>query len=297
MSMRTEARATGNAPAPDLDAEREIDLRRVWDGIRRQWWIVAVGVAAGVLVGALYSVSGGSQYEATATIAPGQAFNPGGNNAVLTYLTNQTAVNQIATSESTIQEAAAKIGIPSGQLRGRVSTEGINEGGVSAARALLIEIKVRLAKKKRAEDAANAIAEIVRRTTTSRYVRQSLAIYSTRIANFKSRLDTLQRRIDVLDKALRQPGLSLNESLLLAIQLDQAQATQGQTIDSMTTAQQQLILAQDVERTQIIQEARASKTTARSRRTSIIVGAVIGLIAGLLAAIVVDRRANRPRTA
>ena len=47
-----------------------------------------------------------------------------------------------------------------GTSRPRRSTEA---GGVRQPRALLVEITVRLAKKKRAEDAANAIAQIVQR--------------------------------------------------------------------------------------------------------------------------------------
>jgi hypothetical protein len=100
-----------------------------------------------------------------------------------------------------------------------------------------------------------------------------------------------------LDEGLKQQGLSLNDKLLLAIQLDQSQATLGQTIDTLTTAQQQQILAEDVMQTQIVQDAKGKKTTARSRRTSIIVGALIGLIGGLIAAVIVDRRANRARPA
>ncbi len=295
MSVQTGSRpASPGAPPADLGAEREIDLRRVWDGIRAQWWIVVAGVVAGIILGALYSLSGGHIFVATARIAPGQAFSPGGNNPVLTYLTNPEAINAIATSEATIQEAAARAGMSPGELRGHVSTSGVTgTGGSVATRSALSDITVRLNNKKRTEDAANAVADIVRRDTTSRYVRQSISIYRTRINNFNTRLKTLQQRIDRLEQALRQPGLSLDESLLLAIQLDQAQATQGQTIDSLTTAQQQQILAEDVQQTQIIQEAKAGKTTARSRRTSIIVGAVLGLIGGLVAAIVVDRRSGR----
>ena len=188
------------------------------------------------------------------------------------------------------------MGIPASRLRGHVSTAGVTSTGTTSTSprsAVLIDINVRQRKKKNAEDAANTIAAIVRRTTTSRYVRLSLSLYDTRIKNYNSRLKTLGQRIDYLDNALKQPGLSLNERLLLAIQLDQAQATQGQTIDSMTTAQQQRILAEDVQLTQIIQEAKATKTSARSRRTSILVGAVIGLIGGMAAAVIVDRRANR----
>ena len=40
-------------------------------------------------------------------------------------------------------------------------------------------------------------------------------------------------------------------------------------------------------------DARAVKTTARSRRNSILVGALIGLVAGLVVAIVADVRARR----
>lgn len=280
---------------PDPDAEREIDLARLREIAVAQWWVIAACVVAGIILGALFSLTGSGVYKATARIAPGQAFNPSGSSPVLTYLSNQTAINEIATSETTLQEAAAKAGIGVGKLRGNVSTTAVNQttGTSSNRNAVLVDITVQLSKKKRAEDAANAIAEIVQQTTTSRYVRQSILIYNTRIDNFKTRLNSLQRRIDLLDQALNQPGLPLNESLLLAIQLDQAQATKGQTIDSLSTAQQQRILAEDVERTQIIQGATAAKTSARSRRTSMLVGALIGLIIGVIAAILVDRRAGR----
>jgi len=300
MSTQTEGRATGNTPAPDLDAEREIDLRGMWDRVRRQWWIVAAGVAAGVVLGGLYSVSGGSLYEATARIAPGQAFNPGGSQAVQTYRTNLDAIRTIATSETTIEAAAAKLGISPSQLRGHISVAGVTpQGGetTNARSTVLVEITARMNKKRRAQDAANAVAETVRQTTTTRYIRASLRSYATRIKSFNARLATLQERITNLDAALKQPGLSLDEKLLLAIQLDQSQATLGQTTDSLSTAQLQQILGQDVMLTQIVQEARASKTTARDRRSSIIVGAVIGLIAGIIAAIIVDWRASRARPA
>src|SRR5262249_50961026 len=167
----------------------------------------------------------------------------------------------------------------------------------SAGRALLIQINVRNRKRKRAEDAANTIARIVQRTTTSRYVRQAIAIYGVRIQNFNVRLQTLRERIAVVEQALKEHGLTLNERLLLTIQLDQAQATQGQTIDSLTTAQTQRILAQDVSQTKIIQEAIAAKLATRSARPSIVFGAVIGFIVGVLAAIVVHFRWPRTQAA
>jgi len=104
---------------------------------------------------------------------------------------------------------------------------------------------------------------------------------------------TSQARVNALTTAAKQPGLSLDQQLLLAIQLDQAQATLGQTINSLETTRQQQLLAQQVEQTQIIQNAKAEKTTARSRRNSVVVGAVIGLLIGAIVAIVAGLRARR----
>src|ERR671929_8348 len=49
--------------------------------------------------------------------------------------------------------------------------------------------------------------------------------------------------------------------------------------------QRPLALAQNVEKSQVVTPARWSKTTARSRRNSVLVGALIGLVLGLIAAL------------
>jgi capsular polysaccharide biosynthesis protein len=289
-----------NRPATDLGIEREIDLRKWRDALISRWWVALAGLVVGVVIGALYGLTGGSAYDATALIAPGQAFNPSGNTAVQTYLTSQTAINTIATSNATLEEAAAKVGLGVDQLRGHVTTAAVNENAdtpqatTSTRKAVLVQITVELSKKKKAEDAANAIAAIVQRTTTSPYVRQSIKIIASRLAGFSARLVTLKQRIDALNKALVQPGLSLDAKLLLAIQADQAEATYNQTQDAQLTAQQQQILSEQVEQTQIIQGAKAQKTTARSRRNSVVVGALIGLILGAIVATYLGLRGPRP---
>jgi uncharacterized protein involved in exopolysaccharide biosynthesis len=75
--------------------------------------------------------------------------------------------------------------------------------------------------------------------------------------------------------------------------LDTSEARLGGLIQAQSLAQQQLALAKNVESPRVVQAAAAVKTTARSRRTSIIVGAVIGLLIGAVAAVVVDARARR----
>lgn len=283
--------------ATDLGAEREIDLRRWVDAILLRWWIIAAGLVVGVIIGAVYGLSGGSSYTATALIARGQAFNPGGNTAVLSYLSSPAAIDALATSPAALKYAATKAGMAPGQLRGHIVTSTVAQSGQTAQQAtnsVLIQITVTLNRPKRAEDAANALAALVKRETTSGYVRQSISIYQVRLKNFGVRLKTLQIRIDALNKTLASShGLSALDQLVIASELDSAEAAYGQTLDSQTTNEQLLTLAQQVEQTQIIQPARAQKSTARSRRNSVVVGALIGLLIGAIVALIVGLRSLR----
>ena len=297
MSQRSEARAT-SPPASDADAEREIDLRRVWERWRATTDESSPSASTSASSSARSTrMSGGSLYVATTTIAPGQAFNPG---------RQQRRAHVSDKSDRREPDRHVRGHDPGGHGEDRSDAQSAPWSGLDGGRST---DRASPPGGRRSSTSTSGSQEEARPRRRERYrdrscdgddvpLRQALAHdLQHEIENFNERLVTLQRRIDLLDKALKEPGLSLNESLLLAIQLDQAQGFQGQTTDSLTTAQQQLLLAQDVELTQIIQQAKAAKTTGRSRRTSIIVGALIGLIGGLLAAIVVDRRAGRARTA
>ena len=287
--------------ASDLGAERDVDLRSIRDAIRRRIWIVAAGAVAGVILGGLYSVSGGSEYNATAFIAPGQAFNPGGTTPVLTYLASAAAINALVTSTPAIDAAAAKAGMSPAELRGHVSTAAINPstGAASVARnPVLVSITVQLNRAKRASAAANALSDYIAKQTTTSYVLQSLAIYDQRLANYTKRIQTLQARIDDLRTVVAHPGdLSAIDQLVPVTELDEAEGELGSTLDSVTQTQQLKILANDVGKTQVIQTAKSERTTARSRRNSIIVGLILGLIVGIVVALVVDSRSRRPRPA
>jgi len=97
---------------------------------------------------------------------------------------------------------------------------------------------------------------------------------------------------------LNAPGnLQPLDRLVLVSELDQAEAALGSTLDSQTTTEQEQTLAQSVEQTQIISLAKSEKSTARSPRNSVLVGALIGLLLGAIAAIVVESRVSRRRTA
>jgi capsular polysaccharide biosynthesis protein len=285
-------------PSSDPGVEREIDLSRWRTAIVERWWIVAAGLIVGAIIGAFYSLSGGSVYQASVLIAPGQPFSPSGA-PVLTYSSSPRSINEIATGEASLQQAAAAARMPINQLRGNVSTTNISTGaGSTASRgSSLIDITVKAKKGKWAADAANELGNIIKDDTTSEYVKQSIAIYQQRQKNFQTRLTSVNNTISAFETALADKSLDPIDRLNLAVQLDAAVGRQGNLQDELSGNQQSLILAQQIEVAQIIRSAAAEKTTARSRRTSIVFGALIGLLVGLIVAIVVDTRATRPRRA
>ena len=244
-------------------------------------------------------LSGGSAYTATTLIAPGQAFGPNGS-PVQTYLVSESAINAIATSTNTLTQAAARAGMTIGELRGHVTTTAIdlNTGQTTTSNnrnAVLIQITVQLPKKKRAQDAANAIAQVVSQTTTSPYVGQSIGIIQSELKGFRTRLNTEKALVAAADAAAAQKGLSLDEGLLVKGADDTAHANLNETQTEILTTQQDLYLADQVEKTKIIQPAIAAKTTARSRRNSVVIGALIGLILGAIVATYVGLRRPRPQ--
>lgn len=278
----------------DAGAEREIDLGRWKQAVAERWWIVVAGVVAGVAVGALLSLAGGSVWQASVLVAPGQAFSPNGS-PVLVYQSSPRNINDIATSESALEEVARKIHVPVSDLRGHVSTQSLSTGlGSSASRGSnLIKLTVRLHRPKRAEDAANALGQVLIADTTSNYVRSSIRTYQSKVASYTKQLASLSRVIDQYNKTLATSNVAPFDRLILVNQVDNALLRQGNLNDKIAATQQQLTLAQNVEIAQLVSGAAATKTTARSRRNSVLVGAFIGLVAGLIAAVVVDLRARR----
>jgi capsular polysaccharide biosynthesis protein len=282
--------------ATDLAAEREIDLTRWRDALVRRWWVVAGGLVAGVIVGGLYSLGGGSVWEASVLLAPGQAFSPSGS-PVLVYQSSPRAINEIATSESALVKAAAAARTSVDRLRGRVSPQSVQTGaGAAAARgAILIKITVQAGNAKTAAAAANSLGDIVVANTTSPYVHQSLKADEVKIANYNRQLTSLSSVIDQYNRVLATQPLAPLDKLVLVQQVDNALLRQGNLNDKITGTQATLTLLQNVEIAQIVSTASATKTTARSRRNSILVGALIGLLLGAIVAIVADPRLPRPR--
>jgi uncharacterized protein involved in exopolysaccharide biosynthesis len=69
----------------------------------------------------------------------------------------------------------------------------------------------------------------------------------------------------------------------------------GDVLDDQLQAKQLLIQAQEIERPSVLTRAAAVKTTARSRRNSVVVAAFLGLLIGLFAALLWEPIARRRR--
>jgi capsular polysaccharide biosynthesis protein len=289
---------SAQAPPADTGSERDVDLAAWRRAIVARWWIVLAGVIVGAMLGGVMSLSGGHLYRASALLAPGQPLSPGGQ-PVLTYQASPLTIDNIVKSEAALREAAAAAHMSVGELRGHVSTTTVETGvGSSASRAaVLIKITAQLDRAKRAEVAANTLADIVKRETNSIYVTRHIATYQSRVKNYTNQIAVLGPLIESFTRTLKTQHLAPLDQLVVVSQLDSAVARQGNLSDRLATTQDQLILAQNIEIAQVVTPAVAARTTARSRRTSITIGAIAGLLVGMAVAIFVDSRRRSAQTA
>jgi uncharacterized protein involved in exopolysaccharide biosynthesis len=276
--------------------EREVDLAHWRAALVAWWWLPVGGLVLGVLAGAVVSLGGAANYKAQALMTLGQPFSPTGSAPINSFATNPRAVAEIVRSETALKQAASECQGRVGALRGKVSSAQVGTGtGAARTAAPLITVTVQGPKPKKVECEANGLAAIVKGRTTTPYVGTKIRTFNRQLGSIQERLDALAPRITLLERAINDQRRAFDERLLLATQLDSAQERRGQLLDQQTTIQQQLALAENVESARVIQPASAVKSTARSRRNSILVGALIGLILGAIAAIVVDARASGAR--
>ena len=284
---------------PDLDAEQEVDLRSVWERIAARWWLPALGTALGVLAGFALALGGGKVYEAETLLAMGQPFSPNGGAPVASFLTNGRPVAEIIRSEAALEKAARASGLRARALRGNVTSQivGASGPGPRPTGAPLVTITVVAAQPVKAERAADALAQEVIERTSAQYVDTKIQAFNDQLESIQEQLNTLVPRIAQLEEAVNEPGLEALDKLVLVSSLDNNQARRGQLLDLQSNVQQQLALAENVEKAQVVEPAAAVKTTARSGRNAALVGGLIGLLLGCAAALLAEPfLARRART-
>jgi uncharacterized protein involved in exopolysaccharide biosynthesis len=267
MTTSTEPRAAGHE-APDPDAEREVDLHRHWNALLWRWWLPAAGLVGGIVVGLLVSIGGSQVYTAKTTVYLGQPLSPTGSVQLQSDATNPSTVGQIIHSEEALREAARTAGMPVGRLRGHVTSRSVSGALTRLGQSPLVLITVTGSAPRQTQVAANRLARIVI-ARTSTYVDQLVDSLNGQIASYT-------RSLAAIDRA--SSGLSPTDRLIASIQ-------RAQIVDQLTTAKQQLAVTQAVMKGKQETFAVATKTTARSRRNTVVVAGLIGLLLGTFAAL------------
>src|SRR5215218_5228675 len=182
---------------PDLDGEEEVDLGRYGRELAARWWLLVVGLVAGIVIGYLVSLGSGSVYQASVTVYPGQPFSPTGSSPVPGLQTNPRTINDIVHSEAAIRVAAAVSDLRPGQLRGHISTKTLGAGRNAArtGQVQLVQITVQGDQAGKVARAANALGRrvVVR---TSGYV-------DTKIASLQRRLETINTAVASQDALIK----------------------------------------------------------------------------------------------
>jgi capsular polysaccharide biosynthesis protein len=273
---------TGDRPRFDPEAEQEVDFGRYGRALAARWWLVAAGLVVGALIGYGLSVGGNQQFKASVTLYLGQPYSASGNVQLQAAQTNPSTVRQIAHAETVVQAVARKCKAKPGDLRGGISTQSIAGNIAKNGQTPLVSISVQTKKRRLASCAANALGAAV--------IERVSAFANQKIANFSGQITADEKNIAQINQGLESGSLSATDKLVIQIRLAQAQTDKLQT-------SQLLLQAKQVEAPSILTGAAAQKVTARSRRNTIVVAALIGLILGALAALAWDGAAARLRRA
>jgi capsular polysaccharide biosynthesis protein len=267
------------APAPpqrgfDPEAEQEVDFARYVRLLAIRWWLLAAGLVAGAVIGYLISLGGTQVYKATATLYLGQPLTATGNAGVQGPQTNAGSVGQIIHSALVDGIVARKCKTTASQFRKGISSAAVaGSANTKTNTNPLVTVTVQTRHAKVAQCAANALAnEAV--TRLGRYA-------DAKIGNLQNEIKADKAAIAAVQQAITDPSISVTNKLLLQISLRTNQ-------QDLVAASQLLQQAKQIERPQILSGAAAQRITARSRRNTVVIAALIGLILGALAALLWD---------
>ena len=264
----------GQAPGTvDPEAEQEVDFGRYGQLLAARWWLPAAGLVLGAILGYAVSLGGGQTYQATATLYLGQPYSASGNIALQTLQTNPSTVKTVIHAASVIDAVASSCDVKPATIRGGISTQSVSGNLAKNGQTPLVSITVKSAKRKPSACAANALAH---------QVLDRIAAYPNQKIAYDSRQVTAdERAINLIQQQLASSATTSTDKLLLQLQLTSRQA-------DLSGVSQLLLQAREIEAPRLVTAAAPERVTARSRRNSVVVAALIGLILGAIAALLWD---------
>jgi capsular polysaccharide biosynthesis protein len=257
----------------DPEAEQEVDFGRYRRLIAARWWVPAAGLVGGAVIGYLVALGGSQVFKATATLYLGQPYSSSGTQPLQSVQTNPSTVKQIAHAESVLALVTSQCKAKPKLFRGGISTQSVAGNISKNGQTPLVTLTVQSKKRKVASCAANALARAV--------VDKLGAFANQKIKNFQAQINVLNTDINAINAGLRGTGLGTTDKLVL-----QTRLTTDQT--QKLTLTQLLQQAALVEKPSVLTGAHATRVTARSRRNSVVVAALIGLVLGAIVALMWD---------
>jgi len=290
--VTTETRPTTRSPDDyDWDAEREVDFRRWWDGLVARWWLPLLGLVVGAIIGYAISLGGGQVYKASTTIYLGQPYSASGNIQLQSLQTNPSTVRQIVNSPSSIAAAAKVSGLRTSALHGHISVSGVTGNIARLGQTPLVTITVQGARRDRLKRAANALGDHVINRVGG-YAERKIQNFRALIISDERRENAIRAQIDQAEEAARS-ALTPTDKLVAVTLLSSAQQQLAIVQQDRLQNSQLLTQAQLIEQPRVVTPAGTQKVTARSRRNSVVVAAVVGLIVGIAAALAAEALAGR----
>ena len=257
----------------DPEAEQEVDFGRYWRLIGNRWWVPVAGLVIGAVVGYLIALGGTQVFKATATIYLGQPYTASGNVQLQSAQTNPSTVKVIAHAESTLASGASACKTKPGLFRGGISIQPVAGNISKNGQTPEVSLTVQSRKRKVASCAANQIARIV--------VDKTSGFADQKIANFQGQIAALNADIKLINEGLSGSQLSTTDKLVLQSRLFADEQNKLSTSQLLKQAQQ-------VEKPSVLTGAHSTRVTARSRRNTVVVTALIGLVIGAIVALLWD---------
>lgn len=272
----------------DLDAEEEIDLASWAGAVAARWWLLLIGLVAGLALGYVLSVGGGDVFRAQALVYLGQPLTPSGGAQVQGLATNPSTVREIVKSEAVVQRVARDVGMKPGELRRGTSVQAAAGNVPRLGQSPLVNVSVKGEPRRKTAQAANALARAVV-DRVSPYVDAKIVTLKAQIASATDEIESLDARIDAATALADDRSLSATERLVALTNAGVLEQRRAIAVQTRADRQALLALAEQVEKPRVVEPAAARKVTARSRRNSLVVGGAIGLLVGLAAALLWDR--------
>jgi uncharacterized protein involved in exopolysaccharide biosynthesis len=280
-----------------LDEDREVDFARYGRRVFSRWWLVVIAIVIGAALGLLVSRAGGKVYTAEATVYLGTPLGPSGGNVIPSTIgTSSQTISAIARSQSVVSEVASKVGLPVVRLRNGISTRLLAANNKTQTPPPVAAISVRGPDGKKDAAAANLLAAIVVARISS-YANTKIQTLTQQLDAQNRDLASIAKQLAELDNGVKSSGLSTLERLTLTTLLSTTQQRQSDLVAERSQTRQLLTLAQDFEKGRVLTRAAPQKVSARSRKTSVVVGGFIGLLVGVVLALLWDPvlAGRRPR--